>query len=649
MRARSLAVLIGLGIAGCGEREARGEMELVQVVHELTGEGSFETVRARADGAPSVRVLCPALSGEVDGGDMPALVVPPPGEVRLVLPPDSTPARLVARVGLDHSTFTRLSAAAPGLRVAFELRTGERVLAREELELVRGKRRDNTWRDLCGATGLALEGSETLTLRTEALRADGTRFEPPFPVLAGFGGLRLERRLARARTASSRARPNVVLVVMDTLRADRLSAYGYPRPTSPHLEELARRGTLFDTCYSNASWTWPATASMLTGLTPLEHGLGSKGSSFLPEKAETLAERLQHAGFTTAAWSGNPIVSPARNFDQGFERFRNPPEVFQKSAEFFGEVRAFLRAQAGTRFFLYLHLADPHAPLRPLEEGARLLAAEVPPDFSARCDTLWAATSQGQGVLPGGELALDPIARPEERAWTSQLYDASVWSGDHWLGELLAELAALGLEDETIVAFTSDHGEELFERGYLGHGQSLRSELVHVPLVLAGPGVARGVRNSGLISARKVAPLLARLAGVEFEGGEEVMTALAGGGRFQDFVLFTTTKGAWKGRHNVRLAGLTDGTWKLAVAENGAPWGQAEPPPEGDWELFDLHGDPSEQQDLSASRPELVTRLRAVLEERSSNLRARRIGVAIPAGDATLRMLDALGYGGGEH
>lgn len=648
MRARSLTVLIGLGIAGCGERELGSEMELVQVVRELTEEGAFESVRARPDGAPTIRVISPALSGEVDGGDMPALVVPPPGEVRLAIPAGSTPARLVARVGLDHSTFAWLSAAQPTVRVAFELRAGERVLAREELTLVRGARRDNVWRDLGGATGVTLDGAETLSLRTEALGADGAALEPAVPILAGFGGLRLERRVARARSASSRARPNVVLVVMDTLRADRLSTYGYGRPTAPHLDALARRGTRFDSCYSSASWTWPSTASILTGLTPLEHGLGGRGSSFLPEQAETLAERLQRAGFTTAAWSGNPIVSPARNFDQGFESFHSAPGVFQKSAEFFEEVRAFLRARAGTRFFLYLHLADPHAPLRPLAEGARLLAPDVPAEFVSRSDALWAATSHGQGVLPGGELALDGIARPEERAWTSQLYDASVWSGDHWLGELLAELARLGLEDETIVAFTSDHGEELFERGYLGHGQSLRSELVRAPLVLAGPGVARASENPGLVSARKIAPLLARLAGVEFPGGEEAMAAFEAGERFQDYVLFTTTKGAWKGRFNVRMAGLTDGRWKLDVAENGAPWGQAEPSAAGDWELFDLHGDPGETRDLAASRPDVVARLRAVLEERSSNLRARRIGAAIPAGDATLHMLDALGYGGGE-
>jgi arylsulfatase A-like enzyme len=221
-----------------------------------------------------------------------------------------------------------------------------------------------------------------------------------------------------------------------------------------------------------------------------------------------------------------------------------------------------------------------------------------------------------------------------------------VWSGDHWLGELLAELAALDLLDETIVAFTSDHGEELFERGFIGHGQSLHGELVHVPLVLAGPGVPEARRNTSVVSSRLVAPLLAGLSGVELAGTKEALAALERDQRSEEFVVFATAKGSWKGRNNVRIVGMTDGEWKLDLALTGAPWGSKEPPPEGDWELFDPRQDPGEARDLSTDHPEVVARLRARLEAHWKELEARRIGRDIPAGGTTQLMLDALGYGG---
>jgi arylsulfatase A-like enzyme len=645
--ARVLAPLFVL--AGCGRDESAGSMELVRTVRDfLTEPGAWEAVRARADGAPEVKGLCPALFGDVDGADMPALVVPPPGEVRLVIPAEATPARLVTRVGVDLFAARALSDAVPSARFVFELRAGERVLAREEVELARGAHGSNVWHDLGGKDGIEIAEPGTLTLRTEVFRPDGAPFETKAPLLAGFGGLRLERRLVRERTRSSPDHPNVVLVVMDTLRADRLSTYGYARPTAPHLDALAQRGARFESCASTASWTWPATASLLTGLTPMEHGLVNEGSSYLVDAAVTLAESLQSAGLTTAAWSANPIVSPARNFDQGFERFQSSHGEMQKTGEFFEAVRAFLKERAGTRFFLYLHLTDPHVPLRPLAEGARRLAAEVPADFAPKSDALWSKTSHGQAVREGGALALDEIASPEERAWTSELYDASVWSGDHWLGELLAELDALDLADETIVAFTSDHGEELFERGFLGHGQSLRRELVHVPLVLAGPGVPRGKVLTSPISSRKLAPMLARLAGVDFAGGKEALAALTEDARSEDLVLFTTTKGSWKGHNNVYLLGGTDGSWKLDLAPRGMPWGQTEPGENGDLELFDLRADPLEAHDLAATQPEEAARLRALLLERKQEFETHRIGTSIPAGAATLELLDRLGYGGGE-
>lgn len=658
----STALLLVALCSGCAEEPTAslGTIEVERVVRDFLAEpDSWQVIRARSDSAPRVEILCPSQSTKVDGVDMPSLIVPPSGEVRLLLGAGGTeaerkdagasPLRLLARVGVDQTDFRKLSEKHPAVDVAFEVRAGERVFARHVVEMVYDQFKTNAWADLGGPNGVELRGLTEVTLRTETLMPDGSPIELVFPLHAGFGGLRLARSLPRPRRPSSPEEPSVILVLMDTLRADHLSTYGYERPTSPRLTELAQRGVRFDACYSTASWTWPATASILTGLTTMEHGLVGARSSYLFEQSETLAESLQLAGFVTAAWSANPIVSPRRNFDQGFASFHAAEAgEFEKAGEFFEDVRAFLRRERGSRFFLYLHLAEPHTPHLPLPEAERLLAADVPADFRAQSDGFWRAT--GRGPRPrGGEEQLGTFAPADVRKWAAQLYDASVWSGDHWLGELLDELAALGLDDETVVAFTGDHGEELFERGFLGHGHSLKQELVRVPLVLAGPGVPAGQRNTGVFSVRLLAPLLARLVGVDFGDGEEALRALREPERGEDFVLFTTTRGAWKGHDNVPLVGLTDGRWKLNLALNGGPSTDDAPLPEGELELFHLEHDPHELEDLSAKRPEEAARLRALLLERLSALEARRIGTDVPAGEATMQMLEDLGYAGDDH
>jgi arylsulfatase A-like enzyme len=655
-RPTAASALTLLVLGACSEASAPdlGTLEVERVVLDfMTVPGSWEVVQPRADAAPSLGVLCPSYNPATDGVDMPALVMPPTSAVRLLFGAaerreSEGPLRLLARAGVDQPTFRKLNAERPRGHFAFEVRSGERVLARTVIELVHEKHAENAWVDLGGPRGLEVEGLSEVTLRTAALMPDGAPVELGAPVRLGFGGLQLVRSSSRARAASSPEHPNLVLVLMDTLRVDRCSTYGYERETTPRLSEFARRGVLFERCYSTASWTWPSTASLLTGLTTMEHGLVGADSSFLFEQFVTLAETLQPVGFTTAAWSGNPIVSPRRNFDQGFETFHgsNAGDM-RETAEFFEEIRAFLQRERGKRFFLYLHLVDPHTPHRPLDEGARRLAPGVPLEFRPKADGLWRATDEGQGVLPGGELALDPIASPEERRWTEELYDASVWSGDHWFGELLDELARLGLQDETIVAFVADHGEELFERGFFGHGHSLRQELVRVPLVVAGPGVPTGKKSDALLSSHQLGPLLASLCGLDFVDRGRALAILRGRSQGAERLLFSTTRGWWKGRDNVRLVGLTDGRWKLVLALDGAPWGASGPAPGGDLELFDLASDPEERHDLAASQPELAARLKDQLLDELGKLEALRIGPDIPAGETTLQMLEKLGYGGG--
>jgi arylsulfatase A-like enzyme len=625
----ALALIVALRVFGADTRERN---VVRQVVHELLLDANaLEVVSAREDKPPHVAVLCPSTSFRLDAADTPALVLPPPARARLTLPASGGALWLRARAGVDRGSLGRPELA--GARVRFEAALDGRECFRWDAELGPQRTADNNeWRPVGGAEGLAVAAGATLELRTRLLGADGAEIESSSPLLAGFGELTLERRTITPRARADEQRPNVVFIVMDTLRADRLSTYGYARPTSPNLDRLAARGLLFENALATSSWTWPSTASLFTGMLPLEHGVLDGSTCFLAHAHTTLAERLQQEGYTTAAWTANPLIVPDKNFDQGFESFDHRRGHFRSSVDFMPAVLDWIAQAADTRFFLYLHLVDPHVPHLPLPEGRARLAADVPNDYSRHAlfensELLFAR----ERALRTGRAAPQFEVDPQLANHISQMYDACVWTGDYWLGRVLDTLENLGLDERTVVVFTSDHGEELLDHGFYGHGQSLHGELVHVPLVLAGPGVPVGVRSPHVLSNRHLAPTLARLAGTVLEGGGDGLD-LARNPAVSAPVLLFTGQGWWKQRESVRLLGVRSGDLVLHFA------------PEGERRLYDLASDPHELTDLAPVRPVVVQRLEQWLLARSSALEAKRLAPAVPAGEATLEMLRKVGY-----
>ncbi len=614
-------------------------------------EDAFEVVAENPRRAPHVGVLCPSADYRIDGADMRALVLPPPAEVRVVLGPEDGPGWLRARAGLDRSAVKRHAQELERHSVRFEVWVDGELAFREDVPVAHvGEYVGSEWVELGAHQGLPVAPGMELRLRTSVVDSDGTQEARPPLIAAGFGGLRLERREHAARTLSAPERPNVVLVVMDTLRADRLSLYGYGRATSPQLDRLAARGLVFDEAHATTSWTWPSTASLLTGMAPEEHGVVDVTACFLADEITTLAEVMQARGLTTAAWSGNPLIVPDKNFDQGFEFFDHGKRGMRKSQVLLPGALDWIEATGDTRFFLYLHMTDPHAPLVPHAEGARQFAAEVGPDFTRKINDYNALLLAGRGHGEAGEVRTDGAVSPRHQQWISDLYDACVWSGDRWLGELFATLERAGLTDRTIVAFTSDHGEELFDHGLVTHGHSLHRELVRVPLVIAGPGIPAGVRVSTPVSNRHLAPTLARLVGGELGDPTDALDLAALGGEAvipDREVYFSTRKGWWNGRHPQPIFGVRRGPWILHLAPQGAPWG-APPGADGDTRLFHLGTDPLESRDLDVERAALAADLRAALEGRRAERRARRHAPHVPAGEATLEVLRALGYIGDE-
>lgn len=594
---------------------------------------------ARASAPPHGGALTPSLRGRIDGGELPALVMPPPCRVSFAIGPEERGLRLHAAAGCDLTVARAFADASAAPRIVFRiLIDGRTVLEHERRPNAAEDEDARVWSRLGGGAGIEVAPGARVTLETAFADERTAADVEARATLVGFGGLELERRSERPRTRASADRPNVVLVVMDTLRADRTSAYGYARPTTPALEALARRGTLYEQAFATSSWTWPSTASILTGLEPGAHGVISDAECYLADEIDTLPEVLQREGYTTAAFACNPLVAPTRNFDAGFETFEYSPDAFLSSEQVLPSVLGWLDAHASVRFFLYLHLIDPHELHRSRAEDRARFAGPKPADmdehalhdYAERLLANEARTADG---------AWDParVVPEAHRRWLSDAYDAAVATGDRALSQVIARLDVLSLSENTLVVFTSDHGEELLEHGHLQHGQSVHTELVHVPLVIAGPGVPAGARVATPVSNRHLAPTLARIGGARLALPGAVDLLDRARNPESEPIFLATECGWWSGARDVAVRAVRADGWSLHCrlgVDEGA-------------RLYDLRADPGELVDLAAAQPGLGLELRRRIEEHERaqiQLRPR----TFRAGAGTRELLRATGYAGEE-
>jgi arylsulfatase A-like enzyme len=289
--------------------------------------------------------------------------------------------------------------------------------------------------------------------------------------------------------SASGKQPNVLMIVMDTVRADRLSSYGYARATTPELDAFAQEAIRYSNFHSTSSWTVPSHASLFTGLYPLRHGAHQE-KPFLDAEFPTLAEILGNAGYRTFAASQNPFVSSNINLDQGFRDF---VDLWRVWVEPDGKVHhvdeaphpvnaAFERflADAGPEgpFFAFLNYIDAHLPLSP------------PEPFLSRFHTGDEDLEQALavGMEDWHNYYVGKPTTPDDLRILSDLYDAEVAHISHAIGQLLDTLRRDGRFDDTLIIITSDHGEQLGENHHLGHVFSLYGPAVRVPLLIRPPG-----------------------------------------------------------------------------------------------------------------------------------------------------------------
>jgi arylsulfatase A-like enzyme len=264
-----------------------------------------------------------------------------------------------------------------------------------------------------------------------------------------------------------RKAPLVVVYLVDTLRADHLSLYGYPRDTSPELERFARDAVVFDQAIAPSSWTKPSVASLFTSLPPADHRCVQFYTPLDPSFV-TLAERLREHGYGTGALVVNRLVlAKDAHFDQGFTYFAAPASP-RRAEQVVDAALAFLDTRRGLPTFLYLHTMDAHTPYLP------------PPPFDRRYGP---APAPGRAAAEPGD-----YEEPLDRERIVAQYDGAIAYGDREFGRLVRGLQARGLYDDALVVFLSDHGEEFLDHGDWVHGHTLFDELVRVPLVVKFPG-----------------------------------------------------------------------------------------------------------------------------------------------------------------
>lgn len=618
--------------ASCAEAPPPGRVERVQVVigDFLTDASLREVELERSDSPVVARTAGPRPKVRGVQGVLPALVAAPPARVQLEIPPELPPGALLRiSAGFDKDAY---SAPAAGGKVRFRISLDGEVQGGALLpfgsEVLPAKR---AWKE----SEHSLAGVRRVTLETEL---DGS---PDQLVEAAWGLVQIVAPKEVRRQPASPERPNIVLVVIDTLRADRLGCDGYEKPTSPRIDALAARGVRFARAFATAAWTWPSTASILTSLTPPAHGLDLAESCFLAHELETLPESLLRAGLHTAGFSANPLVSATYNFHQGFEHFSE--YGFVPAAAVLPDVESWLRAHSAERFFLYLHITDPHAPYEPDAKTAGDLIGVEPEDY----DQGVAGQIFGQRVR-GQPFDLHRLER--HIAYASTLYDGEVRASDRAVGRVLDLLDALGLTDRTVVALTADHGEEFLDHGFEGHSKQVYDEVMRVPLVLAGPGVPVGAVEETTVENRYLPQTLLHLGRIEggrFLEPSHLLDARSLS-RFADEALFASTpSGRWLDEHGVEV-GLVGPIYGVRRGQRALHWApRGEGPADDCVRYFELDSDPRMLRDLSSERPEEIAAFqRLILDWLASESAASPGGLS--GGGGTIEMLRDLGYVDGE-
>jgi arylsulfatase A-like enzyme len=403
------------------------------------------------------------------------------------------------------------------------------------------------------------------------------------------------------------AKPNVLVLVLDQLRADELHCYGNPRLTSPNLDKLASRGVILSHFYTVAPWTSPSFGTLHTSLFPSKHGVTlfwTLGMPLLNKDVPTMAESFKNGGYRTAAFvdnslGGKPLMG--NGFDDFVDGSAAAPDITERAARpkigapyTTANVLAWMDSHhdSGQPFFLYVHLLEPHSPYNP-----------PPEDDLFKSDAYPYLSNDGYDLVRGGlfRLAVNGDQKAVERLY--QLYDGKIHYVDRYAGMILDRLRSLGLEDNTYVVLTSDHGEMLYSHpdDFLTFDhRSLYDPVLHIPLIVAGPGIPKGEVNPALASNLDTAPTVLDLAGapaLDDAEGHSLAPLIEGKVKSANEYVFA--------EEDVEIPERSVRNLDYKLIRN--LW-------TGEEQLFALRSDPAELHDVAKENPEVVKQLDVPLD-----------------------------------
>jgi len=421
---------------------------------------------------------------------------------------------------------------------------------------------------------------------------------------------------------------NVILFLVDTQRADRLRAYDPgTRVRSPGLDGFVQRAAVFESSYTHANWTKPSVATLLSSLLPWQHGAITR-TAIVPGSIPLLQELLQDHGYYTAGFVTNSFISRSFGFERGWDEWVHSSDTGRsRGALVADDVLGWLDVRPAFQpFFLYVHTTDPHSPYAPPQEILDLYDAEP---------------YEGVVSFARDPLLIDSIRRrglvleQRDRSRLEALYEGEVTYHDEQFARIMEGLAERGLDRETLVVFVADHGEELFDHGSVGHGQSLWEEILHVPLVVRWPGVTEAPERisepAGLVD---VAPTILDVLGLPVPGamrGHSLVPLLLGRPTTAPRTVVCSSKDSWRC--------LVAGRYKLM--EHGTARHATTP------QLYDLAADPGESTDLAPLMPLTLRTLRGLLglaiQETGPSPHVQDVSHAV-IDPSTSMQLKALGY-----
>lgn len=475
-------------------------------------------------------------------------------------------------------------------------------------------------------------------------------------VLGLRGGLRRSSR--RSAGGTSAGSPNIVVIVMDTARRDRLSCYGYPRATSPRLDGLADESTIFTRAYSTSSWTSPAHASLFTGLYPASHAVTQEHWR-MNQDLVTLAEVLSEHGYDTIGIIENAILSAEHGFAQGFSEYH----VTARLQRFLDRARSLGRSETGnlaadrflesirargqgSPFFVFVNLIAPH---QPYDSSGRFMGEFLTDEDIDLVSNMW----------PEYYLGLREFTT-EELRHLNELYDAELLYTDHLVGLMMDGLKEQGLWEDTVFIVTSDHGENIGDHDHMDHVFSLYGTTVRIPLVIHGPDwFGQGASDDRPISIADLFPTILEIAAVDTDSyGSQGLSLLSDDiphdrAIVSEYYWPAQALGVFseEDQSSARLDPHRRRIRSIIVEDRKLVWGS-----DGRHELYDLTDDPHEQSNLlqiGGQRTErseellrsLEARLLSTLEDLEEERPVEPAGIS-PAelSEETREALRSLGY-----